>query len=79
MKKDFEVVIWCKIMAMLRQNQLFLTKMGLYTIIINYFSFCNEGHMTTILLIPYNSYIKDTFPSLTHNLVADGYTGNEAI
>ena len=29
--------------------------------------------------IPYNSYIKDTFPSLTHNLVADGYTGNEAI
>ncbi len=29
--------------------------------------------------IPYDSYIKDTFPSLTHNLIADGYTGNEAI
>ena len=29
--------------------------------------------------IPYDTYIKDTFPSLTHNLIADGYTGNEAV
>lgn len=29
--------------------------------------------------IPYDSYLKDTFPSLTHNLIADGYMGNEAI
>ena len=29
--------------------------------------------------IPYDTYIKDTFPSLTHNLEADGYVGNEAI
>lgn len=29
--------------------------------------------------IPYDSYVKDTFPSITHNLIADGYTGNEAI
>lgn len=29
--------------------------------------------------IPYDTYIKDTFPSLTHNLIAEGYTGNEAV
>lgn len=29
--------------------------------------------------IPYDSYIKDAFPSLTYNLMADGYTGNQAI
>ena len=29
--------------------------------------------------IPYDTYIKDNFPSLTHNLIADGYTGNEAV
>lgn len=29
--------------------------------------------------IPYDSYIKDTFPSLTHNLISEGYAGNEAI
>ena len=29
--------------------------------------------------IPYDTYIKDNFPSLTHNLISDGYTGNEAV
>ncbi len=29
--------------------------------------------------IPYDSYIKDSFPSLTYNLIADGYTGNKAV